>query len=278
MQIAIDVPAETGTIESSDGTVLSYVCLGEGDPLVVCHGSLALAQDWMAFAVEMAATRRVILYDRRRRGLSADGPSEPAVEAEVDDLACVIDMAGPGAAVLGHSFGGGCALAFAARGTFDGPLILYEPRHSSRRPVSGGHIPELRRLLGEGDRRAALRFALIQIIGAPPAAVEGFEQSPLWGPMIETISALPDELRLLDSLMWQAGELDCVVGPATLLIGENSRVLPDDLSPDLALRVALPRLQTVVVPGQTHFAYAAVPALLAGIVRDCLGDMRADPN
>ena len=133
--------AARGTVESPDGAPIAYLRVGSGPPLVVCHGSFASAQDWLAFAVEMAGTCTVHLYDRRGRGSSPYVSPDFAVDAEVDDLAAVVRIAGPGPAVLGHSFGGGCVLSWAARERFGGPVILYEPRHSIDGPVSAGHIP-----------------------------------------------------------------------------------------------------------------------------------------
>ena len=269
MQIPEGLPSEGGTFTARDGTVLAYWRIGTGTPLVVCHGSFSTARDWVPFAAELAGAHAVYVYDRRGRGASPRA-GDFAIDAEVDDLAAMIEIAGPGAAIVGHSFGGGCALSFAARGGFAGPLALYEPRHALRGPVSRGHIPELAALLAEGDREAALLYALRAIVGAPDAGVAAFRASPLWGPMCDTVAAFPNELRLLDTLCWQPGDLDPIRGPVTLLVGEQSPVLPDETSPDAALRALLPRMRTVAVPGQGHFAFAAAPALLAEMVGRCL--------
>ncbi|QEH78677.1 alpha/beta hydrolase [Sphingomonas sp. C8-2] len=259
-----------GTVVSTDGTVLAYQRLGSGAPLVVCHGSFSVAGDWRRFGEAMATKRTVYLYDRRGRGLSQLAASEFALDAEVDDLAAIMALAGPGAALLGHSFGGGCALSFAQRESFTGPLILYEPRHSTRVPVSRGHIPELQRLIDAGDPDAAMAFALTHVVGLPSEAVAGMRQSPMWKALSRTIGAFPKELRLLDSLAWRPGDLDTIAGPVSLLIGEQSPVLPDAVSPDVALQELLPGLRKRVIPGEGHLAYASSPALLADIVCCCL--------
>jgi pimeloyl-ACP methyl ester carboxylesterase len=258
-----------GTVESPDGTPIAYLRVGSGPALVVCHGSFASAQDWLPFAVEMADTRTVYLYDRRGRGSSPRVSPDFAVDAEVDDLAAVLTIAGPEPAVLGHSFGGGCALGHAAREHFGGPVIVYEPRHSIDGPVSAGHLPEIRRLLAGGDREATVRAILEKVIGLPPSAVATFADSPLWERMKQTADAFPDELRLLDSLTWRPGDLDGIAGPIWLLVGEESPVLPADR--EGALLGVLPGLRKVTLPGQGHFAYLSAPAALARAVRECLG-------
>lgn len=64
--------------------------------------------------------------DRRGRGASGDSPSY-AVEREYEDVAAVMAAAGWPVFLLGHSFGGICALEATLR--FEGvrKLILYEP-------------------------------------------------------------------------------------------------------------------------------------------------------
>ena len=163
-QVPDGLASAVGTVESPDGTPIAYLRVGSGPALVVCHGSFASAPDWLPFAVELADTRTVYLYDRRGRGSSPYVSPGFAVDAEVDDLGAVSRIAGPGAAVLGHSFGGGCALSWAARERFGGPVVVYEPRHAIDGPVSAGHIPEIRRLLADGDciyTAADLRVGMI---------------------------------------------------------------------------------------------------------------------
>jgi len=180
----------------------------------------------------------------------------------------VLRTAGPGAAILGHSFGGGCALSYAARERFDGPVIVYEPRHSIDGPVSAGHIPEIRRLLAAGDRESAVHAVLEKVIGLPSSAIAAFADSPLWERMRQTVDAFPDELRLLDELTWRPGDLDGITGPTWLLVGTESPVLPADR--EGALRGVLPGIRRISLPGQGHFAYQSAPAVLARAVQRCL--------
>jgi pimeloyl-ACP methyl ester carboxylesterase len=274
------VPAETGTARSSDGTPLGYLTVGSGPPLVVCHGSFATGEDWVAFAVELAEVRTVVLYDRRGRGASPglpatggrSGRTSAAVDAEVDDLAAVMALVGPEAALLGHSFGGGCALNWAARARFDGPVIVYEPRHSLDGAVSKGHVPEIRQHLDQGDRTGAVRAILENVVELPESAIDALAGSPLWTRMLETVDAFPDELAFLDHLTWRPGDLDGITGPIWLLVGDESPILPADR--EGALRGVLPRLRRVTLRGQGHFGYLTAPAALAQAVRECL-DPRA---
>lgn len=270
MTPADNFPMATGIVTAPDGTHLATLTLGSGRPLVVCHGAFTMARDWLPFAAQMVQDHTVILYDRRARGDSQSAVEDFAIDAEVDDLAAIMDHAGPDAALLGHSFGGACALAYAARGGFAGSLIVYEPPHSARGPVSRGHIPEIERLIASGDTDAATAYAIGHVVGMPPQAIAAFRQSPLWVPMCETVRAFPKELRFLDSLTWQAGDLDGIRGRPCLLVGANSPALPDAISPVAALQALLPAMRTHSLAGQDHVAYLENPVLLAETVRACL--------
>jgi len=255
------------SVQSSDGTLLDGVEMGDGPPLVVCHGAFTVARDWLPFAEALAETRRVILYDRRGRGDSISAVSPAALDAEVDDLAAIVAYAGPGAAILGHSFGGACALAYAARGGFGGQLIVYEPPHPAHGLVSRGLIPEISRIIETGDLDAAASFAILNVVGMPPPAIDAFRASPLWSSMCQTVTAFPVELRLLDSLTWQPGDLDAINGSPTLLLGSES---PGQTEAITSLQALLPDLRTVSILGQGHVAYLHDAKGLAAIVLGCL--------
>ncbi|NWJ69532.1 alpha/beta hydrolase [Pseudonocardia sp. ICBG1122] len=263
-------PVDTvrGTAVSRDGTPVAWVRTGGGPPLVVCHGSFAAARDWVPFAAALSTDHTVYLYDRRGRDRTPAVVPDPAVDAELDDLDAVLSVAGADAAVLGHSFGGGCVLAAAARRRRTAPVVVYEPRHAVDRPIGGTRIPGIERLLAAGDRDAAVHRALADVVGLDDAAVASLAASPLWGRMRDTVGAFPGELRLLDTLRWRPGDLDGVRGPAWLLVGETSPVLPADR--EGALHSVLPGLRKVMLPGQDHFAYLSDPGLLAETVRRCL--------
>lgn len=269
MQTSTSLPIERERVTSPDGTTLSYIRIGSGAPLVVCHGSFATAQDWLRFGVHMAETRTVYLYDRRGHGLSTRGRAEAATDAEVDDLATMVDVAGPGSAVLGHSYGGGCTLSFAVRERFTGPVIVYEPQHAVRRPVSRGHIAAIRRLIASGDRDAAIDFILARVVCLPENAIRGFRHSALWGRMRETVDALPDELHFLDTLTWRPGDFEILATAPIILVGEENSASPDKVE---TLQMLLPGAHTVLVPEQGHFAYHTDPARLADIVSQCLSE------
>jgi pimeloyl-ACP methyl ester carboxylesterase len=68
----------------------------------------------------------VFAIDRRGRGLSGNA-SGYALEREYEDVVAVVESAGDGVSVLGHSYGGICAVEAALLTERIRKLVLYEP-------------------------------------------------------------------------------------------------------------------------------------------------------
>ena len=60
----------TSTVQSADGTTISYLSLGSGPAVIVIPGALSLASDYTAFARALAENFTVYTIERRGRGLS----------------------------------------------------------------------------------------------------------------------------------------------------------------------------------------------------------------
>lgn len=101
-------------VTSADGTKISVSITGAGPPLVVSPGSLATAEDWQFVADALATQMTSYAVDRRGHGASRDGPSF-SIQREQEDIAAVLDLAGPDATLLGHSYGAVIALGLALR-------------------------------------------------------------------------------------------------------------------------------------------------------------------
>lgn len=100
---------------SRDGTEIAYERYGDGPAVVLVGGA---AGGGRALAGLLARRFSVVTYERR-------GPA--LVEREIEDLAAVLEAAGPGAAVHGTETGGALALAGAAAGLPVGAVSVYEP-------------------------------------------------------------------------------------------------------------------------------------------------------
>jgi pimeloyl-ACP methyl ester carboxylesterase len=86
-------------VTSADGTKISVRITGTGPPPVVSPGSLATAEDWQFVSDALAPRMTSHAVDRRGHGASQDSPSF-SIEREQEDIAAVLDLAGPAALYL----------------------------------------------------------------------------------------------------------------------------------------------------------------------------------
>ncbi|MEM9011261.1 MAG: alpha/beta fold hydrolase [Pseudomonadota bacterium] len=129
----------TGAFLNVEGQRVHYVRAGEGPPVVLIHGASGNLRDW-TFRIfdEMAAAHDVIAFDRPGHGYSdraAEDGSNPHVQARI--LRQALATLGIERAILvGHSYGGSVALAWAvdAPEGVAGLLLLGAPSH----PWEGG--------------------------------------------------------------------------------------------------------------------------------------------
>lgn len=98
------VPSTTHTVRSSDGTRIGVHTLGSGPPVVLVHGAWNWAEHWMDVAEQLADAYTCSVMDRRARGSSGDH-DEYSFDREIDDVAAVLEDAGPDSSLLGHSSG-----------------------------------------------------------------------------------------------------------------------------------------------------------------------------
>src|SRR5687767_12584490 len=100
---------ELHEVRSADGTKIGAWKTGAGDPLVLVHGATADHTRWRPVLDQLAAVYTVYAMDRRGRGASADA-AEYALERESEDVAALVDSLDAPAHLLGHSYGGLCAM------------------------------------------------------------------------------------------------------------------------------------------------------------------------
>ena len=98
---------------------LFCVEVGFGPPLVVVHGGPEFDHSYLRPELDrLAGSFRVVYYDQRGRGRSAEGvrPGDVSLRSEIEDLERVRREFGlESVAVLGHSWGGVLAMEYAVR-------------------------------------------------------------------------------------------------------------------------------------------------------------------
>lgn len=196
------------TVTSTDGTTIAVDRSGPGDAgavLVVVDGVLAHRPAWtLALARRLAGGAppgravATVRYDRRGRGDS--GFTAPyAVSREIEDLAAVLDAAGP-ATLLGLSTGAFLALRAAEElGERVTAVVVHQPASD----VAGGDpdvwrhvVAAVESCLEQGDPRAAVEVFL-DVAGMPSAAVARMRCRPGWADLERHAATIAYDGRLV---------------------------------------------------------------------------------
>ncbi len=251
---------------SADGTRIGWRRLGHGPALVIVHGSLATGQEWYPVAEDLAADHTVFLVDRRGRGLSGDGP-DYCLAAEVADLHAVLAHVGPGAALLGHSYGGICAAATASAGADIAALVLYEPPLPVNGPWDDTALPGIEKALDAGDTDLALTSILTDAMGAAGLA-EKLRGTPLWTTMAGVTPTFEREFRSTNALVGRLGPYMTIPHRTNLLVGSQTIQRYKDAT--TFLLGSLPHARLTELPGEAHHAHLSSPRAVSQAVRSLL--------
>lgn len=263
-------------VTSAGGTRIAYLVAGTGRPLVMVHGSMTVADEWLAVADRLAATRRVVVVERRGRGRSGEAPPH-SLAVEAQDLAAVIaDVAclGRGTAaakdassgavdLVGHSHGGAAVGCHAIDSAFPGAVVLYDPGAGLNGPIAqGGRLTPVRALPDAGQRDSARTVALDTILGLPASGIVVMRRNATLWTQFRTL--LPSWLREIESLTAFAPmteELDRIRGRTTILLGDSSGPMLRGIGGTWAARQ--PGVSVLPLRGQGRTGYMDAPAYVA---------------
>jgi len=258
-------------VRSRDDTPIAVFTSGDGPGLVLVHGATA---DHTAFRVVgpmLGTSFAVHAIDRRGRGASGDGTRPYSIEREFEDVAAVAvqvaSASGGPVDVLGHSYGGRCALGAALLTDAIRRVISYEgaptPPGSSYHPA--GIEDRLRERLAAGDRDGALATFLTEVVGMSTADLAAYQADPIWpiraaaaGTILRELEAEADPAASLDRLA-------TVRQPVLQLLGGES--LPVFRDATLALDERLLDGRIVVIDGARHAAHHTHPDAVVQAVK-----------
>jgi len=110
--------SEDGFVDAN-GVLIYYKAFGAGPPLLILHGGPGASHDYfLPYLDPLAKTNRLIFIDERGSGKSQklDDPAGYTIENMVEDVEGVRQQLGLGnVSLLGHSFGGALAQAYALK-------------------------------------------------------------------------------------------------------------------------------------------------------------------
>jgi len=258
-------------VTSRDGTPIAVFTSGSGSPLILVHGATADHTAFRVIGPLLATTFTVYAIDRRGRGASGD-TAPYAIEREFEDVAAVADaVAGRAVDVVGHSYGGRCALGAALRTDAIRRVVSYEgaptPHGVSYHPP--GIEARLRALLDAGDRDGALASFLTEVVGMSPAALDAYRADPIWPVRAAAAGTILRELEAEAAPEASVEALGAVRQPVLQILGGDS--LPVFRDATLALDARLANSRIVVIDGARHAAHHTHPEAFVEAVRRFLG-------
>lgn len=243
-----------------DGVRIACEVTGAGPPLVLVHGAGSARWGFDLLRLHLEEAFTVTAIDRRGRGDSGDGDGDYAVALEFEDVAAVVDAAGDGAFLFGHSYGALVSSGAASLLPSLPRLVLYEP------PMGGVLAGEAwtegyESLLAAGEEEQAVGAFLRDIGGYTDAEVDAMKATPAWGSRLAAAPTVPRELRAEGALDLGGLELERLGVPSLMLVGSES--------PDWARRsteafaATLPDVRVNTLEGQGHGGSVSAPELVA---------------
>lgn len=257
-----DISLETTT--SADGTPIGYFRRGVGPALVITHGSVAVSDNWIPATEHLARDFTCLVMDRRGRGRSGDAIRYD-LSTEAEDIAAVMAIAGPGANLMGHSYGALCALAYAERHPVDGTLLLFEPPLAVDGPVVGDALHTYRQLIASGDYDKAIEFAVINIVQVPPEQIPALRETPMWASLVELSPTWTRELEQIDKLGDDLTHYSSITARTHVIAGTETT--PFLYASAQALVDVIPTASITYLEGMDHFAHVVDPARFAEAVQ-----------
>jgi 3-oxoadipate enol-lactonase len=250
---------------------ITYDVRGSGPTVVLLHGGVMDRRMWDREADAWASRFRVVRYDLRGHGRSADvtGPF-----SALDDLAGVLDaVRAQRAHLVGLSLGSRVALDFAiARPERVDRLVLAGPFPSGAQVTET--LPGLDSLMaaaGRGDvDRAAALAADMPAFAAPAAKAEWVRGLVLANARLFRQSPTA-ERQLAPPAMARLGEVRV---PTLVIVGDkDSR---DVLAASDSLTRAIRGVARVTVPGAGHLVNVWDPGVFERVVREFLEGRRRE--
>ena len=254
-------------VTSSDGTTIGVWRSGTGPALVLVHGTTADHTRWSRVIPGFSEHFTVYAMDRRGRGASGDSDTY-SYEQEGRDVAAVIHHAARPRNLVGHSFGGLCALEAAQLVELD-RLVLYEPPLPVGIQItSNDTIARLDDLIARNQREDALLVFFREVVRAPEQQVEMLRAQDSWPSRVAAAHTVVREVRLEHSYHPDLERVRRIDVPTLLLLGGESP--PFLRAATERLHGLLPNSRIHELPGQQHLAMDTVPDEFVRVVSEFL--------
>jgi len=254
-------------VYAPDGTVIGSWRTGNGQPVVLVHGTADDHTAWDLVAPRLAMRFEVYAVDRRGRGASPWSGPVYAIEQEFDDIAAVVDSTGTPTWLVGHGYGADIAIGAALRTRNLAGLVLYEPAPGIP-TVDEATLAEAERRIAAGDHEGALVLLLSAVLGLDDAAIARVRAGVGWASTLPNVETMPRELRAEEH--WRPAGYDDLVLPTLLLVGSTSPAWARRWTS--MAQSAIPNSRLQVLDAQGHLALTSAPELVAQAIVDFVFD------
>jgi proline iminopeptidase len=292
--------SEDGFVDSN-GVLIYYKTFGVGRPLLILHGGPGASHDYfLPYLIPLARTNRLIFIDERGSGQSQklDDPSGYTIENMAEDVEAVRQGLGLGdeVSLLGHSFGGALAQAYALKYQSHLTHLILASTFSSTKQLNAFFeqmkarmTPELRSkieglekqgLFGRGKDYEKNRYPAEYMVAAwgdgyfpylygrrpdpnfDPAGMGAMSWDlyrTMWGSHGEFV--IDGNLTSVE----YTDRLGSLKVPTLITVGDH-----DELDPSLArdMQQHIPGSQLVVLPDSGHMTFVDQPDLFVKTIND----------
>jgi len=253
-------------VRSNDGTSIAVECGGAGPTLLIVHGGTGDRSRWAPLFPLFTQHFTVCAMDRRGHGESEAG-SNYSLQKEFEDVVAVVNALRGPVFVLGHSYGGVCALEAAFLTKNIAKLVLYEPPLQDLDHTNVADIMD--RMIRGGHAEDALMTFLQEIVRLSPTEIAAMKAQRSWPARVAGVNIQIREIRALSRYRFDAQRMRTLKSPTLLLTGSRTA------SPQLRLAIrslmdALPHRFLYVFKGQEHNAMDNIPEQFAEAVTNFL--------
>jgi pimeloyl-ACP methyl ester carboxylesterase len=249
------------SITSKDGTRIAYWRSGAGPPLLLVHGMVAdHSTTWRLVRPMLEKHFTVLAMDRRGRGGSGDGPGYE-LQQEAEDIVAIVASIQQPVNLLGHSYGGLCALEAALLSANIRRLIIYEGALLRGAELfSASAADRLEAMIDAGNVEGMLLTFLRDEVHIPPDEIELLRaRRDAWDVRLRNAPTVPREVRETQRYIFDAERFSRLETPTLLLVGENSPSL--ELENATIVADALPNASVAILQEQQHLAMYTAPGL-----------------
>ncbi|MFQ5535934.1 MAG: alpha/beta fold hydrolase [Gemmatimonadota bacterium] len=283
------VPVRQGLV-SLEGARIFYEVVGTGDPVLVVHGGPGLDHNYLRPGLDaLAGVAQLIYYDQRGTGRSTGVLDSAHINLDrfVEDMDALREVLGHDRiAVLGHSFGGLLALAYAARfPERTRALVLVAPAEPGRRwrTAAAARLADAR---SPADSAALAELAASEALAAgDPATVSRYYRLVFRATVRDPAVVDRLNLDLMGTTARNGREVARLLGASvsgvnwdevlariqapTLIVHGRFDPTPTAMARELADRIPEARL---VVLETGHFPFVEDPAALVSAVTTFLAE------